>query len=50
MMKHLIRQNKIVILLLVIGAVFLCVGVSQGGYRDAFNKAVHVCLECIGIG
>lgn len=50
MMKQLIRQNKIAILLLAAGVVFLCVGVSQGGYRDTFNKAVRVCLECIGIG
>lgn len=50
MIKQLIRQNKAAVILLILGAVFLCVGVSQGGYRDAFNKAVHVCLECIGIG
>lgn len=49
-MKQAIKQNKAAIALLVLGAVFLWVGISQGGYRDAFNKAVHVCLECIGIG
>ena len=42
------RQNKAAAALLILGVVFL--GVAQGGYRDAFQKAVRVCLECIGIG
>lgn len=44
------RQNKITVILLVLGVVFLCIGAAQGGYQDAFRKAVRVCLECIGIG
>ena len=44
------RQNKITVILLVLGVVFLCIGAAQGGYQDAFRKAVNVCLECIGIG
>lgn len=49
-MKHLTVQNKIAAFLLFLGVVFLCAGLAQGGYRDAFHKAVRVCLECIGIG
>ena len=44
------RQNKITVILLVLGVVFLCIGAAQGGYQDACRKAVRVCLECIGIG
>ena len=44
------RQNKVAVILLVLGIVFLCTGAAQGGYQDAFRKAVWVCLECIGIG
>ena len=44
------RQNKAAAALLILGVVFLCIGVAQGGYRDAFQKAVRVCLEVIGIG
>lgn len=44
------RQNKIAVILLGLGILFLCMGVAQGGYQDAFRKAVRVCLECIGIG
>ena len=44
------RQNKVAVILLVLGIVVLCTGAAQGGYQDAFRKAVRVCLECIGIG
>ena len=39
------RQNKVAVILLVLGIVFLCTGAAQGGYQDAFRKAVRVCLE-----
>lgn len=44
------RENKAALVLLFLGLVFLALGLSQGGYRDTFRKAVMVCLECIGIG
>lgn len=49
-MKGLAKQNITALFLLVLGVLLLILGVSQGGYRDAFQKAVQVCLECIGIG
>lgn len=49
-MKKLTKQNKTALFLLALGVIFLVLGISQGGYRDAFQKAVRVCLECIGIG
>jgi len=32
------------------GAALLLVGIRQGEYAVTLNKAVHLCLECIGIG
>lgn len=32
------------------GLFALAAGILQGGYRDTLLKAVHVCMECIGIG
>lgn len=49
-MKQMTKQNKLAIFLLVLGVVLLCAGLAQGGYRDTFQKAIRVCLECIGIG
>lgn len=49
-MKHLTKESKTALYLLGLGVFFLVLGVAQGGYRDALQKAVRVCLECIGIG
>jgi len=49
-MRKLTKQNKIAVFLLAFGALFLALGLCQGEYRDTLNKAVRVCLECIGIG
>ncbi len=32
------------------GLIALTAGILQGGYRDTLMKAVHICMECIGIG
>ncbi len=34
----------------VMGAVLLFGGLRQGEYAVTLNKAIHICLECIGIG
>ena len=49
-MRHMKRQNKIAVLLLFLGIIFLCTGLYQGGYQDTLHKAIRVCLECIGSG
>ena len=40
----------IVILLLVVSAGFMTAGVMRGEVFAVFTKAIHICLECIGLG
>lgn len=44
------RGRTAAILLLGAGAVFLVIGLMRGEAQVVFAKAVHICLECIGIG
>jgi len=36
--------------LIALGVVFVIAGVVNGGFNDTLNKAIRICLECIGIG
>ena len=36
--------------ILVIGVAFIIAGVMNGSMSAVFNKAIRICLECIGIG
>ena len=38
------------LVLLVLGAVFLAIGVWRGEAEVVFRKAVNICMECIGLG
>lgn len=33
-----------------VGAVMIALGVADGQHSEVFEKAVRICLECIGIG
>ena len=46
-MKKLIAAK---ITLLVIGLALCIIGIYRGELTEIMNKAVMVCLECIGIG
>ena len=48
MTKPLIRALRIAVLLA--GIVFIVFGLFRAEHREIMNKAVKVCLECIGIG
>lgn len=37
-------------LLLGLGAIFLTIGVMRGEHLAVMEKAIRICLECIGIG
>ena len=44
------RGRTAAILLMSAGALFVVVGLMRGEAQVVFAKAVHICLECIGIG
>jgi len=45
-------MNKKIIagILIAAAAALIVVGVMNGGAKDVFSKAAHICFECIGIG
>lgn len=45
-----LRRNRTAVLLLLIGLVFVAVGVWRGEVETVFRKAVTICMECIGLG
>ncbi len=44
------KKYGITISLLVLGVIFVLFGIYRGEVQTVFSKAIHVCLECIGIG
>ena len=44
------KKRAIRILLLVSGSLMLIYGIFRNEVTYVFNKAVKICLECIGIG
>ncbi len=37
-------------LLLALAAVFVWAGIQRGELRLVLNKAIRICLECVGLG
>lgn len=50
MKRKQIAVNVLRISAIVIGSVFLVVGIVRGEPGEILVKAVKICLECIGIG
>ena len=44
------KRNVLRISIGVLGAVFAAVGIFREETAEVFDKAVRICLECIGIG
>lgn len=44
------KKRIIGLALALVGAVMMAFGVTDGEHREVFEKAVRICLECIGIG
>ena len=44
------KRVAIAMILLVISAGLMTAGVMRGEVFAVFTKAVHICLECIGLG
>lgn len=48
-MKFL-RENRSALLIMLLGTAFTAFGVYRGEVSVVVTKAIHLCLECIGIG
>lgn len=44
------QRNLAAACLLVLGAVFLTVGLLRGEPDTVWRKAANICMECIGLG
>lgn len=44
------RRIGLPFLLLALGAICMAYGLWRGEGDVLFNKAVHICMECIGLG
>jgi hypothetical protein len=52
-MRRLLYNNsgdEMKIFLWLLAAAFLAAGIYQKEYTEVLNKAILICLECIGIG
>lgn len=49
-MKAALSFNKKATTLLVAGILFMLIGTYRGEIAVVFQKAIIICLECIGIG
>lgn len=49
-MNNYIKKNKAGVIVLIIGVVFMAMGVFRGETKVVLKKAIIICLECIGIG
>ncbi len=48
--KQLSKKAAVQILFLLLGLAFLVCGVMRGEADTVLNKAIKLCLECVGIG
>ncbi len=46
----MMARKIIRIVVLSAGVLSLALGLMQGGYGDTLQKAVKLCMECVGIG
>ncbi|MBQ2095789.1 MAG: hypothetical protein II474_07785 [Firmicutes bacterium] len=44
------RRTQLRIAVLLAGVAFLAFGLARGEFSDVLQKAMRICLECIGIG
>ncbi len=50
-LKALFQQwNKTGLILFVLGILFIVLGLLRGDTLIVLNKAIRICLECVGIG
>ena len=48
--KHFLSSNWMTALAITVGAVFPVVDIWREEYTIVMEKAINICLECVGIG
>lgn len=48
--KYIYSSNRITISILLIGTIFFISGILREEYTIVMDKAINICLECVGIG
>lgn len=48
--KVLVEKNILAIAVMLVGIALIAYGISRGQVTSVLNKAIRVCMECIGIG
>ena len=46
----LMKKKVLQLAIAAAGVAFLTLGLIQGDYSDTLQKAIRICMECIGIG
>jgi len=49
-MKRLLSSGWTGVVMATLGLAMMIYGIGRGELAVVFTKAVHICLECIGIG
>lgn len=49
-MRVFLKNNRAAVILVLLGAVFIALGLIRLENETMLMKAVNICLECIGIG
>ncbi|MEG1621400.1 MAG: CD1871A family CXXC motif-containing protein [Oscillospiraceae bacterium] len=50
MVKRFLNSTSIKLVAIIIGVVFFIAGILRNEFTIVFEKAINICLECIGIG
>ncbi len=50
MLVYMKLKSKLQILFLLLGIIFVGIGISRGEVQTVLDKAIKICLECVGIG
>lgn len=46
----MIKKHLGTIIGLMVATLFIAIGLADGQQSDVLNKAIRICLECVGIG
>ncbi len=44
------KQNTVFAAILAVAVAFIMLGILDAQHKDVMQKAINICLECIGIG